>query len=82
MRKYTVFGKVLKGMDVVDRIQLSDVLKKAYLKRVRRQLPDDALQVRVALEELGGYSPGSSCPRSCFRIAALATDFAEKWLFV
>ena len=25
-----------------------------------------------------GYSPGSGCPRSCFRIAALATDFAEK----
>jgi cyclophilin family peptidyl-prolyl cis-trans isomerase len=30
--KYTVFGRVLKGMDVVDRIQISDVLKKAYLK--------------------------------------------------
>ncbi|HEX6973719.1 MAG TPA: peptidylprolyl isomerase [Vicinamibacterales bacterium] len=30
--KYTVFGKVLKGMDVVDKIQISDVLKKAYLK--------------------------------------------------
>ena len=30
--KYTVFGKVLKGMEVVDRIQISDVLKKAYLK--------------------------------------------------
>ena len=30
--KYTVFGKVVEGMEVVDRIQLSDVLKKAYLK--------------------------------------------------
>lgn len=30
--KYTVFGKVLKGMDVVDKIEISDVLKKAYLK--------------------------------------------------
>lgn len=30
--KYTVFGKVIKGMEVVDRIQLSDVLKKAYLR--------------------------------------------------
>jgi len=30
--KYTVFGKVLKGMEVVDRIQISDVLKKAYLR--------------------------------------------------
>jgi len=30
--KYTVFGKVLKGMDVVGRIQRGDVLKRAYLK--------------------------------------------------
>jgi cyclophilin family peptidyl-prolyl cis-trans isomerase len=30
--KYTVFGKVLKGMEVVDRIELSDVLKRAYLR--------------------------------------------------
>ena len=30
--KYTVFGKVLKGMDVVNKIQKGDVLKRAYLK--------------------------------------------------
>lgn len=30
--KYTVFGKVLKGMDVVARIQRGDILKRAYLK--------------------------------------------------
>ena len=30
--KYTVFGKVLKGMDVVGKIQRGDVLKRAYLK--------------------------------------------------
>ena len=30
--KYTVFGKVLKGMDVVGTIQRGDVLKRAYLK--------------------------------------------------
>lgn len=30
--KYTVFGKVVKGMDVVARIQRGDVLKRAYLK--------------------------------------------------
>jgi peptidyl-prolyl cis-trans isomerase B (cyclophilin B) len=30
--KYTVFGKVLKGMDVVNRIQKGDLLKRAYLK--------------------------------------------------
>jgi len=30
--KYTVFGKVLKGMDVVGKIQKGDVLKRAYLK--------------------------------------------------
>jgi cyclophilin family peptidyl-prolyl cis-trans isomerase len=30
--KYTVFGKVLKGQDVVGRIQRGDVLKRAYLK--------------------------------------------------
>jgi cyclophilin family peptidyl-prolyl cis-trans isomerase len=30
--KYTVFGKVLKGMDVVDKIQKSDILKRAYVK--------------------------------------------------
>jgi cyclophilin family peptidyl-prolyl cis-trans isomerase len=30
--KYTVFGKVLKGMDVVAKIQKGDVLKRAYLK--------------------------------------------------
>ena len=30
--KYTVFGKVLKGMEVVDRIRKGDILKKASLK--------------------------------------------------
>jgi cyclophilin family peptidyl-prolyl cis-trans isomerase len=30
--KYTVFGKVLKGMDVVNRIQRGDILKRAYVK--------------------------------------------------
>lgn len=30
--KYAVFGKVLKGMDVVAKIQRGDVLKRAYLR--------------------------------------------------
>ena len=30
--KYTVFGKVLKGMDVVGKIQKGDILRRAYLK--------------------------------------------------
>jgi len=30
--KYTVFGKVLRGMDVVAKIQRGDILKRAYLK--------------------------------------------------
>lgn len=30
--KYTVFGFVIKGMEVVEKIQPSDLLKKAYLK--------------------------------------------------
>ena len=30
--KYTVFGKVLKGMDVVNKIQKGDILRRAYLK--------------------------------------------------
>lgn len=30
--KYTVFGRVIKGMDVVMRIQRADVLKRAYVK--------------------------------------------------
>lgn len=30
--KYTVFGRVIKGMDVVDRIQVSDILKKAFVR--------------------------------------------------
>jgi cyclophilin family peptidyl-prolyl cis-trans isomerase len=30
--KYTVFGKVLKGQDVVAKIQRSDILKRVYLK--------------------------------------------------
>jgi cyclophilin family peptidyl-prolyl cis-trans isomerase len=31
--KYTVFGKVLKGMDVVAKIQRGDILKRAYVKQ-------------------------------------------------
>jgi cyclophilin family peptidyl-prolyl cis-trans isomerase len=30
--KYTVFGRVIKGMDVVAKIKRSDMLKKAYVK--------------------------------------------------
>ncbi len=30
--KYTVFGRVIKGMDVVDNTQVSDMLKKAYVR--------------------------------------------------
>jgi cyclophilin family peptidyl-prolyl cis-trans isomerase len=30
--KYTVFGKVLKGMDAVNKIQKGDILKRAYVK--------------------------------------------------
>jgi cyclophilin family peptidyl-prolyl cis-trans isomerase len=30
--KYTVFGSVIKGMDVAEKIRISDILKKAYVK--------------------------------------------------
>lgn len=30
--KYTVFGQVIKGMAVVDRIQVADILKRAFVK--------------------------------------------------
>ena len=30
--KYVVFGRVVKGMDVVDRLARADILKKAYVK--------------------------------------------------
>jgi cyclophilin family peptidyl-prolyl cis-trans isomerase len=30
--KYTVFGQVIKGMDVVDKIQVTDILKRAFVK--------------------------------------------------
>jgi cyclophilin family peptidyl-prolyl cis-trans isomerase len=30
--KYTIFGKVLKGMDVVMKLQKTDMLKRAYIK--------------------------------------------------
>jgi cyclophilin family peptidyl-prolyl cis-trans isomerase len=30
--RYTVFGRVLKGMDIVDLIQVADVIRKAYLR--------------------------------------------------
>jgi cyclophilin family peptidyl-prolyl cis-trans isomerase len=30
--KYTVFGRVIKGMDVVDTIQRADVLKRATVR--------------------------------------------------
>jgi peptidylprolyl isomerase len=30
--KFTVFGKVLTGMDVVQKIEKGDVLKRAYVK--------------------------------------------------
>jgi cyclophilin family peptidyl-prolyl cis-trans isomerase len=31
--KYTVFGRVIKGMDVVNKIQKGDMLRRAYLKK-------------------------------------------------
>ena len=30
--KYTVFGKVIKGIEIVDKIQVADVVKRAYVK--------------------------------------------------
>jgi peptidyl-prolyl cis-trans isomerase B (cyclophilin B) len=30
--KYAVFGKVIKGIEVVDKIQVGDVVKKAYVR--------------------------------------------------
>lgn len=30
--KYTVFGHVIKGMEVVDKIQVADILKRAFVK--------------------------------------------------
>ncbi len=30
--KYTVFGKVIKGMEVVDKIEVTDILKRAFVK--------------------------------------------------
>jgi cyclophilin family peptidyl-prolyl cis-trans isomerase len=30
--KYTVFGKVIKGMEVVDKIQVADILRRAFVK--------------------------------------------------
>lgn len=30
--KYTVFGKVIKGIEVVDKIQVADVVKRAYVR--------------------------------------------------
>jgi cyclophilin family peptidyl-prolyl cis-trans isomerase len=30
--KYTVFGQVIKGMEVVDKIQIADILKRAFVK--------------------------------------------------
>jgi cyclophilin family peptidyl-prolyl cis-trans isomerase len=30
--KFTVFGRVIKGMEVVDKLQVADVLKKASVK--------------------------------------------------
>ncbi|MEN3338185.1 MAG: hypothetical protein V7647_1861 [Acidobacteriota bacterium] len=30
--KYTVFGQVIKGMEVVDKIQVADILKRAFVK--------------------------------------------------
>jgi cyclophilin family peptidyl-prolyl cis-trans isomerase len=30
--KYTVFGRVIKGIEVVDKIQVGDVLKKASVR--------------------------------------------------
>jgi peptidyl-prolyl cis-trans isomerase B (cyclophilin B) len=30
--RYTVFGRVIKGMDVVEQIQVADIVRKAYVK--------------------------------------------------
>jgi cyclophilin family peptidyl-prolyl cis-trans isomerase len=30
--KYTVFGKVIKGMEVVDKIQVADILRRAFVR--------------------------------------------------
>jgi peptidyl-prolyl cis-trans isomerase B (cyclophilin B) len=33
--KYTVFGQVTEGLDVVHKIQLGDVMKKVYITKVK-----------------------------------------------
>ena len=37
--KYTVFGKVIEGMEVVDKIKVGDQLKKAYVKETTPPVP-------------------------------------------
>ncbi len=68
--KYTVFGQVIKGMEVVDKIQVADILKQAFVGKERDgKQPDDAPR-----------GPGSArrTPRDTRRAAAVRAG-ASGW---
>ena len=89
-KDYTVIGRVISGMDVVQKLQETDIIRRATVEARRRRRSDPRRSSHqclassgIALDQLrAGIRLRSARPSCAFSITALTTDFAEKWLLV